>query len=282
MDLNYIVADPTKNITVLVTDPVPRADYAAVAGELMRTVPDAEQVGFLVPPSRPGSRLGLCMMGGEFCGNASLSAAAWAARCAGIAPGETFPVRMDVSGAAEPVECLLTACPPTQDFRPGDGCLTDSFRGRLRMPLPETVETYQEMPVVCFEGIKHMILPADRFMKNEIEARIRGAAQDLQTPALGMLLWNEEASYMTPCVYVRDTDSVVWERGCASGTASVGAWRALSRGGLTETRVRQPGGTILAGALCEDGKITELYIEGNVILRPQPAGIKEQEKEDSI
>ena len=46
MELRYTVIDPTKNITLLVTTPMPRDVQPRVAAELLRREKDAEQVGF--------------------------------------------------------------------------------------------------------------------------------------------------------------------------------------------------------------------------------------------
>ena len=78
MTLQYTVIDPTKNITLLVTTPVPRAHYARIASHLLAREKDAEQVGFLEPSD--GQDAGLRMMGGEFCGNATMSLGAWLCR----------------------------------------------------------------------------------------------------------------------------------------------------------------------------------------------------------
>ena len=75
MELEYTVWDPTKNITLLVSTPVERGAQAETAARLMAARPQVEQVGFLEPAAAPGAELRLQMMGGEFCGNASMSAA---------------------------------------------------------------------------------------------------------------------------------------------------------------------------------------------------------------
>ena len=74
MELRYTVIDPTKNITLLVTTPVPRDVQPRVAAELLRRGKDAEQVGFVEGLAAGDPRLQ--MMGGEFCGNATMSMAA--------------------------------------------------------------------------------------------------------------------------------------------------------------------------------------------------------------
>ena len=76
--------DPTKNYTMLIESPVPLSERQRVASELMRIESCVEQVGYISEKS--GCDIDLQMAGGEFCGNASLSAAAWAARCAATLP----------------------------------------------------------------------------------------------------------------------------------------------------------------------------------------------------
>ena len=71
--VSYTLLDPTGNLTLLVTSPVPEPAQPETARRLMELEPATEQVGFV--SFRPeGVRLR--MAGGEFCGNASLSAAA--------------------------------------------------------------------------------------------------------------------------------------------------------------------------------------------------------------
>ena len=47
MEIQYLLADPTKNITVLVTTPVSRALQPELASLLLDLEPEAEQVGFV-------------------------------------------------------------------------------------------------------------------------------------------------------------------------------------------------------------------------------------------
>ena len=75
--MNYIVANPTGNITVLVTDHVDMKDRNEVTRAMFEAVPTCEQVGYVVAPLSANADVRLEMMGGEFCGNASLSTAAY-------------------------------------------------------------------------------------------------------------------------------------------------------------------------------------------------------------
>ncbi|MNG33792.1 hypothetical protein D3C84_1201190 [compost metagenome] len=69
---------------------------------------------------------------------------------------------------------------------------------------------------------------------------------------------------MAPLIYVPPLDSLVWERGCGSGTASVGAYLAWKHGGAIAAPIKQPGGIIHVTAQCENGEISSLTIEGAV------------------
>ena len=69
---------------------------------------------------------------------------------------------------------------------------------------------------------------------------------------------------------MRATDSCVWENGCGSGSAAVGAAEALKSGKReTTVRVRQPGGTIRVAAVAEKGRILSLSITGQVKTGPE-------------
>ncbi len=83
MELDFIKMNPCGNTTVLIRTSLPRARYGSIAAQIMQsTCLCAEQVGFIEPPQQEGALARLHMMGGEFCGNASRSFAAWLAKLA--------------------------------------------------------------------------------------------------------------------------------------------------------------------------------------------------------
>ena len=106
MRLHYTLIDPTKNITLLVTTPVQRQLQPQTAAWLLRHEPQAEQVGFLEPSDTAPARLQ--MMGGEFCGNATMGLGAWLCRRDRLAHGVTHDFSLEISGAEEPVPCAVT------------------------------------------------------------------------------------------------------------------------------------------------------------------------------
>ena len=135
MEIQYLLADPTKNITVLVTTPVSRALQPELASLLLDLEPEAEQVGFV--ETAADGQMRLQMMGGEFCGNATRAFACYAAKVRGW--GETR-LAVSVSGAREPV-------PVAVDLRQN--------RAYAQMPLPYALEwisvNKQKIPLVRME-----------------------------------------------------------------------------------------------------------------------------------
>ena len=79
---------------------------------------------------------------------------------------------------------------------------------------------------VDLPGITHLVAPMDGLSREEIQRRIRQWNGEIRADALGVLRWDEAAGRMEPIVYVPETDSAVWERGCGSGTAALGAYLA--------------------------------------------------------
>lgn len=249
--LHYVRFDPTGNITLLVTDPVPRHLQPQIAARIMQ--PDGipcEQVGFLESAENRQAAARLQMMGGEFCGNATMSVAAWIANLQGSKPGDTASVPLEVSGAAEVLHCRITV-------------LNDGFEGTIRMPAVLSVEKYGELTAVHMDGIVHLIAEGAPMAPAEAESLLHRVSKDFREDAVGLLQWR--SGTMTPLVYVKSTGTAVWETGCGSGSAAIGMLEAL-RGGKAETvtPVRQPGGCITASVSTGPDKSPLLYITGKV------------------
>ena len=79
--LTYSILDPTGNITALVESDLEEEYQPAAAAMLMRQHPEVEQVGFIqcneAVDDNDAVSVVLRMAGGEFCGNAAMSAAAF-------------------------------------------------------------------------------------------------------------------------------------------------------------------------------------------------------------
>ena len=253
--MNYIVANPTGNITVLVTDPVDMKDRNEVTHAMFEAVPTCEQVGYVVAPLSANADVRLEMMGGEFCGNASLSTAAYYVMKNRLdAPCH---VLMECSGVGKPFECVITRLDIMEDTG-----TVPMFKGTLAMPAPVKVEYADGHPVVFLPGIAHMIVPADRFTRRQIENNIKDYAARYDIDAFGVLRWDESKQFMEPCVYVKGFETLIWEHGCATGSTCLGYWRYKSAG-QTTTDVNQPGGMIKIEITNE-----KINLTGNVFFLP--------------
>lgn len=240
--IQYTMADPTGNITLLVGTPVPRADQPACAARLIEREPAAEQVGFLSPGEN--ADITLRMAGGEFCGNATMSAAVLRAADSGLAEGR---LRVAASGTEEPVSVEVQALP--------DG----TWRGAVSMPRPlsvmkEVLPDGKIYPVVRFDGIAHVILEQ---IPNRASAEALSPlwCRRLNAMALGLMFLDRENSTLTPLVYVPGAGTLFWENSCASGTAAIGALLASEAGGPVSASLRQPGGVLTVTAAA-DGELT--------------------------
>ncbi len=259
--LKYSLLDPTGNITLLVETPVPIEDQPAVALELMKQEPSAEQAGFV---SFDDAGIHLRMAGGEFCGNACMSAAALyrkRAHHSGCSTAqESSMVLVSVWGTAEPVPVRINA-------------LADSiWEGRVQMPLPlsigrELFPDGQMLPVVRFPGITHVILEEEPDPVRA-EALAGEWCRMLDTEALGLMFLNRKEHRLKPLVYVPAAGTLFWESSCASGTTAVGAFLARETGGTVELPLAQPGGTLFIEA-APDGR---LFLSGRVRILKENRG----------
>ncbi|MDR1137737.1 MAG: hypothetical protein LBK91_05380 [Synergistaceae bacterium] len=263
MEIEFVKTCPTQNMTILVKSPVARSSQLEAANLLMAYESVfAEQVGFIERSENPSAWGRLQMAGGEFCANAAMSLAAY------LAGKERGPITvpLEVSGTDGMVKCVV---------QKGAG---DIYLASLDMPSPEEISPMTlpargaEMTLIAvrLKGITHVIVPAGALGKDwraVAEGLVDEWVSRIDSPAFGIVFFDEETCRMDPLVCVKDSGSIVWERGCGSGTAAVGAYRAyIARRGLS-TDVSQPGGVIRAEAEYLDdsgGVITGLRVTGAV------------------
>ena len=256
MKLKFAKMNPTENMTAIVLSPVERKDQPAVAAKLMaENSVCVEQVGFLEETSLPGAVARLQMMGGEFCGNATMSLAALRAYEEGLPDDGERIYPLEISGADKLLDCRIV--------RRGEG-----YVGSVGMPLPENISEAELepglfLPVVRFPGIAHVIVKEDKMDPAAAKAVIPRWCRQLKTDALGILLTNQDLNRIRPLVYVRQTDSSVWERGCGSGTAALGAYLAHEAQADVQVSISQPGGVISVRAAF-DGNVSGIEITGRV------------------
>lgn len=258
MEVKFIKASPTENMTLLIETPVAREKQLAVAERLIAYGSVyAEQAGYIEEAENPAAEKRLQMMAGEFCGNASLSLAAWLAQKKNLQIGEKTEITLEVSGAEELVRCEMKR---EAEHR---------FLGRVAMPLPQTIEKRAftldgeriELTAVVFAGITHILVPASLWGENaakKAEHAARVWAKELP-PVFGLLLFDEQEKSLKPLVAVEDV-SLIWERGCGSGTSAVGAYLAAREKKDVTVSLKQPGGVMRATASYQNGAVTKIEI----------------------
>jgi diaminopimelate epimerase len=270
MKYNLLIADPAKNITVFVLDPVPMEKRPVLAAAILSDPAlGAEQAAFVIPPGREGNRCWrLEMMGNEFCGNAARSFGLYAAGKMGLRGRHT--VIIESSGASKPIPVRVdTEAGQTEAEIPGPrSVMTLDFEGRI-------------LPVCVFEGITHVLAPdlrPDRESFFTIKTAFERNAPSLPG-AFGVMFAGPPADQtvtdaspaddaMTPAVYVYGTDSLVFESSCGSGSAALAVCESrLLDDGEVRYRIRQPGGIIETRVVKRAGTAVSVAIGGPVTLR---------------
>lgn len=256
MKYNVIRANPAGNITLFVTDPVPRELRSQVASDLME-IPnlDAEQVAFLCDPIMGGENR-IEMMGGEFCGNAARAFGMLVAQ----EQGGRDRVKIEISGCDYPVSVDV-------DLEKGTA--------RAAMPLPQRIWTGTVDGRCCIlvhlGGIAHLIAenvaPSLEFFE-KAEPLFREVPN---LDAYGVMFLQTKESRLTPLVKVVDTDSLVWEGSCGSGSLATAMAQSLGqreRDGVFVREYVQPAGVVQATVELQDGQVTKAYIGGPVSIEP--------------
>ena len=249
MMIRYIPADPAGNLTAIVLSPVAAQDRAKIAAEMMARCPEGfEQVGFADEASLTGDLPTLCMMGGEFCGNATRAFACYAAKVR--RRGETR-LAISVSGAREPV-------PVAVDLRQN--------YTYAQMPLPYALEwisvNKQKIPLVRMEGIDHALL-LDAAPSPEAAERVLAAMP--KQDARGVLF--VQGRKMTPLVEVAATGTRVWESSCGSGTVALAWYLAQNLAdGMHAFAFDEPGGRLEARVAMRAGRAAQIEMGGAVKL----------------
>ena len=248
MIIKYTILDPTKNITALAETPVETELQPAVALKIMEREPTVEQVGFVSGNS-------LRMAGGEFCGNATMSAAALICSRNEHEAGKKTTVELSSSGAG--------------DVSVGIECNSDgSYTGTVQMPPPLSIENVSlefngenyALPAVRFSGIIHLINEGvvDKVIA---EAAIKKWCGDLNTDGVGIMFYDRKNSTLEPLVYVREPETLFWESSCASGTSAVGAFVSASENRTAELTLSEKGGCLTVRADKE-----KILLTGNVTI----------------
>jgi len=269
LKLNFIKVNPSENITVFVLDALPRELYFEIANKIMQYGNVyAEQVGFIEKAMKPESKASvrLQMMGGEFCGNASRALAAVAVQ-RGYAnikeENGVYTVPFEASGIDGLLYCKVK---PVS---------SNGYDVALEMPLFKSMKDIAveyrnikyEGTIIDLPGISHAVFFTDDVdLDEEFFHTVRSSIQDFDYEAFGIMFFNAKESFMKPLVYVRETDSLIWERSCGTGTVALGVVISHINKKDMDMEIKQPGGALRIKTGWKDGKVTKTTLQGIVYI----------------
>ncbi len=250
MDLKVAKVLPGGNSTIIVESEIEPGLRAKVSNILMGAdYLCAEQVGFLRSPIDPQkAEARLEMMGGELCINALRSTAALLYS----KDVSKTNVRLESSGFSGTLECTNE----TKDDR-----IETSIQ--LSCPLNFTEKPYGTL--VQLEGIAHLVhkvqsMPEKKSAEEEFRSLIEKDGDLSALPACGFMPYIEDGTVVTfmPLVYVRDTDSMIFETGCGSGSIAVALTRYNSNKENNAVSILQPSGENYSIEIVDEGDNTVL------------------------
>lgn len=270
MKLTFAKVNPVENMTIFVLDPVDSFNHMNIANKLMDyNSLHGEQVGFVEEPrSLKGKSLNtlrLQMMGGEFCGNASRSLAAYMVyknHPSIIKSDNHYNVIIEASGSSELLNCEVKS--------------TDKdniYYSKIKMPTPERVinidinfeQRQIKLSRVDFSGITHFIVDSNEIEdKESFFLELKKYMHNEEYDAFGIMFYDFKLENLNPLVYVKATDSLYWERSCASGTSALGVALAKEKGDSIERFIRQPGGELRVIVNIDEKNIYEVFLDGEV------------------
>ena len=252
MELDFIKLSPLGNTTVFLRGEAAQEVRAALLSEAMDYDHlAAEQAGFLVAPHSKEALFRIEMSGGEFCGNATLSAAALAA-----AEGAESPFFVECSGAEEPLRAEALPL--------GSGC----WLARAEMPPAHELRrlSLEEFSLgdaaicVSLPGIAHLVVEAADLSAADYDEMLARLMRETDADAYGVVPFERlgrDHFRIRPYVAVPSAESHVFERACGSGSLALALAERSERGRIA---VEQPGGTLFV----ETGK--RFFLEGEVLI----------------
>lgn len=263
--IKFVKMNPNKNATIIVLNDYPREKYAILSKELMRLESVyAEQVGFIEKATDTQAYCRLHMMGGEFCANAVASLCTYLAYEEKIEVGEKTQCKLEVSGSKNLIEC------ETQRLSKG-------YRARITMPLPFEIRegslTYRgqdiKFGIVEYSGICQAIV-YDEFQNEQSKLLAHhilnhGMKEDYATK--GVTLFSNKSLNILPLIYVKETNTEIWENSCGIASASLAVYMAYKQAKDITINIAQPSGDyVCAHAAYDNGFIHRVTIEEDVFL----------------
>jgi diaminopimelate epimerase len=253
---------------IVLNESFEREQYARINQLVLDRYKKFEQ-GAVLEVSRNGAVLRMQMTGGEFCGNATRSAAALIA--------QTYVTTQELSAVADysviqergnlltfPLEVSGTGSLITARVTKGLG----GWDVEIELPRMERKDVEYNVPlslgdatipctVVNLEGISHVLIPESKLPFSNDQELFRMMVADVisqlqwgDKPAFGLIWVKDEGAQLAiePVVYVKSIQTCIYESACGSGTIAV-ALAFGDEGRCSAASVKQPSGVVLTAAI---------------------------------
>lgn len=245
--LKFVKINPAGNITLLYDIKDINKDHIQKISKISMSDLNlyAEQVGFI-------NNRHLHMMGGEFCGNACRSFAAYLAFNDRDFQKEKI---YNITCSGENIELYV-------DVRVSE--IKNIFLSKIKMPKNISIQIVKlalqkseiiEICEVIFQGIVHFIIELNTDKK--VINRIRDYCEKKKYSAFGVMFFNSKTMHMKPYVEVQGFNGV-WENSCGSGTTAVGYYLKKYKN-IDFAKIIQPGGWLEVSH-----ENNEVFIDGPV------------------
>jgi len=205
-------------------------------------------------------------MGGEFCGNASRALAAVAVQRGFLNIAEQdgkYYVPLEASGIDGVISCKV------------EQRSTNGFEVALEMPLHKSLQSVELVynnrtyngTIVELSGISHAVFfTDDKSLDEGFFDAVKSSIKDFDYDAFGIMFYDEKAEFMRPLVYVKDTDSLIWERSCGTGTVALGVVMSNLGKRSIDLNVNQPGGSMKIKTAWEGNSLKRIELKGMVYI----------------
>lgn len=252
--INYVICIPGGNDTALVYG----SDYTQeqkkrINDAIMHKHSNVEQVGFVDLTKEPE----LQMAGGEFCGNATRSAANL------YLHGDEGSLQIVVNGSD-----VINA---GVDDKKNAWCEIPLYYGDDQITQKEEgiyiVKMNGMISVVIQEDVAAKYITSDKDLQKQIGMDFIRKYELEFSEAVGVMLCEsvEGTMKINPVVWVKSIDTLFNETACGSGTTAVAMVKAFLEGTSQSLDVIQPSGmTITANITVGDGKIQKAVISGPI------------------
>lgn len=271
MIIDFTKLSPGGNDTIIVQSPVPAAERAGIARTLMSSpYVGGEQVGYLTLAPVSGIDARLDMMGGELCVNGLRSAAT-------VVASQTAKtnLRLASSGTDEVFE--FVSVPQKGAYYTS---ITLNLNPRIKLLTEGTL-------LVHLDGISHLLCefaPEATVESLNVfaELRQRYDSELAMLPAFGIIPFQrrKDGYEIFPVVYVRETDTVIPETGCGSGSVALALSMTEGNGSCS---VFQPSGCPYQVDVTREAKRTLVTLGSDVdVLVKGVAFIPEPKSEELL